>query len=82
MKRIEIIDNCLVPSDVPGEMKTAFVGTVMDCDDEVAGNVVASGRAKRVPIGDDGKYEKPTIDTTPMDPVPVETKPAAKTDPK
>lgn len=65
MKRIQINDNVLVPSDVEGQMKTLFVGTVADVDDNTAGLVVASGRGSYVKKDDDGKYERAVVDTTP-----------------
>jgi hypothetical protein len=49
-------------------MKTLFVGTVADVDDNTAGLVVASGRGSYVKRDDDGKYERAVVDTTPVDP--------------
>ena len=72
MKRIQINDNVLVPSDVEGQMKTLFVGTVADVDDNTAGLVVASGRGSYVKKDDDGKYERAVIDTTPGEAAPAE----------
>ena len=59
MKKLQIIENCLVPSGKPGEMKTAFVGSVIAVDDAVASQVVAGGRAR---FADDAAKE---VDTTP-----------------
>ncbi len=71
MKRIFITDNVLVPNpEIEGQMKTLFVGTVADVDDNTAGLVVASGRGAYVRKDEDGKYEKQLVDTTPSDPVP------------
>lgn len=67
MKRILINDNVLVPSDIEGEMKTLFVGTVVELDDNTAGLVVASGRGSYVAKDKDGKYERKLVDTTPVD---------------
>ena len=72
MKRIHINDNVLVPSDVEGQMKTLFVGTVAPIDDNTAGLVVASGRGSYVKKDADGKYERECIDTTPRDAAPAE----------
>lgn len=72
MKRILINDNVLVPSDIEGQMKTLFVGTVADVDDNTAGLVVAAGRGVYVKKGDDGKYDRPLVDTTPGEPATAE----------
>jgi hypothetical protein len=79
MKRISITDNVLVPNpDLEGQMKTLFVGTVADVDDNTAGLVVASGRGAYVRKDEDGKYEKQPVDTTPADPVPPVAEKAEK----
>ena len=67
MKRIEITSNVLVPSDIEGQMKSLFVGTVVDVDDTTAGLVVAAGRAVYVKKDDAGKFDKAPVDTTPTD---------------
>jgi hypothetical protein len=74
MKRIFINDNVLVPGDIEGQMKTLFVGTVADVDDNTAGLVVASGRGSYVKKDEDGKFDKALIDTTPVDPTPAADK--------
>lgn len=70
MKRVRIIDNCFIPGEAEGEMKPVFTGSVMDLDDNVAGQIVAAGRAV---------YDKKAdpVDTTPKAPSrrgPAETK--------
>jgi hypothetical protein len=75
MKRIEITGDVLAPSDVEGEMKTLFTGSVVDVDDNTAGLICAAGRGKFVARDKDGKFEKAPVDTTPVDPKPAE-KPA------
>ena len=74
MKRIVITDNVLVPSDIEGQMKTLFVGTVVDTDDNTAGLVVASGRGRYVKKDEDGKFELALVDTTPADAPPAAEK--------
>lgn len=67
MKRVEIIQQTLVPdeqSKEPGVMKTVYVDSVFDLDDDVAGAVVAAGRARYVAKDDKDKYVKSVKDTT------------------
>lgn len=58
MKRVKIISNCLVPSKVAGVMKTAYIDSVLDLDDDVAGNLIAGQRARYV------SEEEKLVDTT------------------
>lgn len=44
MKRVEILSNAMVPSGKEGQPKIAFRGSVIEVDDEVAGELVASTR--------------------------------------
>lgn len=75
MKRISITDNVLAPNpEIEGQMRTLFVGTVVDVDDNTAGLVVASGRAVYVKKDLDGKYEAGLVDTTPTDAAPAKVK--------
>jgi len=78
MKRILITDNVLVPSDIEGQMKTLYVGTVADIDDNTAGLVVAAGRGSYVRRADDGKYERELVDTAPVEPAPAQVSERAR----
>lgn len=48
MKKVLIIDDCLVPTDKPGEMRHADAGELIDLDDGAALQVVAASRGKLV----------------------------------
>lgn len=51
MKRIEILSHTFVRKDKEQPPEPVFVGSVIEVDDEIAGETVVSGRAKYV----DGK---------------------------
>lgn len=46
MKKVLILAACLIPAEGEGQMKTAYPDSVLELDDDVAGNLVASQRAK------------------------------------
>lgn len=71
MKRVHITDDCLVPSDVEGEMDTAYRGTVDDFDDQTAGLIVAAGRGRYVKRDAEGKFELERFDATPAPAAPA-----------
>lgn len=64
MKRVQINSNCLIPSGVEGQMATAYVDSVLDLDDNTAGQIVVAQRASYVRRDKDGKYLAEPVDTT------------------
>lgn len=46
MKRITIIADCHTPGDKPEQPETLYAGSTLDLDDNVAGLLIAAGRAR------------------------------------
>ena len=46
MKRVTILQHAHIPGDTPEQPETVYAGSVLDLDDEVAGMLVVSGKAK------------------------------------
>lgn len=45
MKRVKILSSALIPSDVEGQPRIAHRDSVIEVDDDVAGQLIASQRA-------------------------------------
>lgn len=48
VKKVKIVSQAFVPSEVEGEMRTVYPGSVLSVDDSVAGALVAAQRAAYV----------------------------------
>lgn len=46
MKRITILQHAHIPGDTPEQPEMVYAGSVLDLDDEVAGLLVVSGKAR------------------------------------
>lgn len=46
MKRVFILQHAHIPGDTPEQPDTVYAGSVLDLDDEVAGLLVVSGKAR------------------------------------
>jgi hypothetical protein len=46
MKRVSIINNAHIPGDTPEQPEMVCVGSVLDLDDDIAGQLVVAGKAR------------------------------------
>lgn len=76
VKKVKILSETFVPSDVEGQMRTVYPGSVLSLDDGVAGALVAAQRAAYAP--DDAK----TVDTTKAHEAEADRRAAAATSPE